>query len=305
MGFGAVSLLAGLGCFFTFLSKDELMYLRQKQDAQHQHGAAVAVDAAQPSEKSPLLLNTERDDVGCTSGAATGSGKTSRLPYWIRGPRLIGFALTSMYLVCLTLPVNAYVATIKDQLLWKGASSDEADHIIDIFNIVLPIGSGLSMLFIGPLAQLCERRDLDCVLQFGGFFVTLVMLLLMMWGSLAAQWGVVGLYPITFVWPWVAMPEVRPLFAIGTFPHPPHRARAPVSAALLPREPPEHAAGHHDHWRGVDRVPAVPAGGHGLGGPHAHRARLVRHVQHHHALARPVVRHEPALPGHQPPALSR
>ncbi len=62
---------------------------------------------------------------------------------------------------------------------------------------------------MGPLAQFCDRRDLDALLQFGGFAVTLVMVAIMCWGGLALQWVAILLYPLTFVWPWVVLPEVR------------------------------------------------------------------------------------------------
>jgi hypothetical protein len=110
--------------------------------------------------------------------------------------------------------VNAYVATINDQLQWKGASDEKIDDMVNVFSLALPIGSVISILFLGPLAHWCNKHDYDALLQFGGFLITFVMFALMLWGPLAAQWAVIIVYPIAFTWPWVAMPEVTRVCAL-------------------------------------------------------------------------------------------
>jgi hypothetical protein len=101
LGFGVLVLAAGIACFCTFLTHDELKYLRKLQDkkseALGEHAPLLSpVNAA---AGSPASFET-------SSPPQTTSFFGWHLPVWISGYRLAGFVLTSLYLMCLTLPVG-------------------------------------------------------------------------------------------------------------------------------------------------------------------------------------------------------
>lgn len=207
VGYGVLSMVTGLVCGWSFLSCHELRVLRAQQNKSNELYVAVA----DPSDRQSLepLLDLQQQIQSTLHKHGRHWGAHLRLPRWLQGVRGWGYFFSAGYLVFLSLPINAYIGTFKDQLLYLADNVDcpEVERLVSTFNIVLPIGSAISGLLVGPLAMYCDRHDLDAVFQAVGWLLAVALLSIQTWGSLHAQIFSVYLYPLVFVCPWVALSE--------------------------------------------------------------------------------------------------
>lgn len=211
LGLSFAAIFGGLAAVTVLLGAGTAALLPTRQERRGEVAQPVG-DEHQPllpsAAAAAAVINTsELEHAPPSAGTSRRCSEPLPLRACLCSPLFVGLCL---HLSLLSLCSNGYVGMIEDQLKWKGCDAHRScGSMLDLFNWLFPVGCFLTgTLVMMPVASWADRRGRDAAHLALGALATVAVQALILFAPLKGQYAVFALFPLEFLWPWVAVPEV-------------------------------------------------------------------------------------------------